>query len=49
MDDIEEFLREFPTGAHQKQAEAMLDGVKWEYSPAEKILRKNRKSMTIPL
>ena len=42
MDDIEDFLREFPTGAHQKQAEAMLDGVKWEYSPAEKILRKKQ-------
>lgn len=42
MDDIEKFLKEFRTGTHRKQAEAMLDGVKWDDSPAKKILRKKQ-------
>lgn len=42
-EEVEAFLKEFPTGEHNKQAEALLDGVMFGYTVAERILEKNVK------
>lgn len=41
-EEVEAFLKEFPTGEHNKQAEALLDGVMFGYTVAERILEKER-------
>lgn len=38
--EVEAFLKEFPTGEHNKEAEALLDNLMFGYTAAERILKK---------